>query len=171
MTEENKSKKTWFSRIKSIALYVFFALALGWGVDFWRAQSIVSGKAPELIATSVQGENIDLIAMSQDKPVMVYFWATWCSVCSFVSPSVDFVDNQMQVVSVALNSGGNERVAQYLSAKDYDFTVVNDEKGHIGKAWEISLTPTIIVVDKGVITSVTTGFTSPFGMWARMLFS
>jgi len=171
MTQENKSKKTWFSRIKSIALYVFFALALGWGVDFWRAQSIVSGKAPELIATSVQGENIDLIAMSQDKPVMVYFWATWCSVCSFVSPSVDFVDNHVQVVSVALNSGGNERVAQYLSAKDYDFTVVNDEKGDIGKAWEISLTPTIIVIDKGVITTVTTGFTSPFGMWARMLFS
>jgi len=173
MTEQHKAKKNtgWLSRVKSISIYVFFALALGWGADFWRAQSIASGQAPELIATSVQGGKVDLIAMSQEKPVMVYFWATWCSVCSVVSPSVDFVDNNMQVVTVALNSGGSTRVKQYLDAKEYDFTVLNDATGAIGKAWGISLTPTILVVDKGQITSVTTGFTSPLGMWARMLLS
>ena len=175
MTEHNlqqpKVKKSWGARIRSFAVYVLLALALGWGVDIWRAQSIASGKAPQLVATSVQGDKVDLIAMSQDKPVLVYFWATWCSVCSFVSPSVDFVNDQVQVVTVALNSGENKRVQQYLGAKDYDFTVVNDPRGEIGREWGISLTPTIIVIDKGEVTSVTTGFTSPFGMWVRMLLS
>ncbi|WP_413691606.1 protein disulfide oxidoreductase [Psychromonas sp. KJ10-2] len=173
MTDENvkKPKKGWGSHLKSGAIYILLALALGWGVDLWRAQSIASGKAPALVATSVQGEQVDLIAMSQEKPVLVYFWATWCSVCTTVSPSVNFVSDGMQVVSIALSSGSEERVQQYLNAKDYDFTVLNDPKTVISRTWGISLTPTLIVVDKGEITAVTTGFTSPFGMWARMLLS
>tara|TARA_R110001583_G_scaffold4978_5_gene27693 strand:- start:3697 stop:4224 length:528 start_codon:yes stop_codon:yes gene_type:complete len=167
----SKKRKSWISHIKSISIYLFLALAIGWGVDLWRAQSIASGKAPELVAISVQGNEIDLIAMSHKKPVLVYFWATWCSVCTTVSPSVDFVSNNMQVVTIALNSGEDKRVRQYLSAKGYDFTVLNDPKGVIGRAWGVSLTPTLIVIDKGEISSVTTGFTSPFGMWARVLLS
>ena len=167
----SKKRKSWISHIKSISIYLFLALAIGWGVDLWRAQSIASGKAPELVAISVQGNEIDLIAMSHKKPVLVYFWATWCSVCTTVSPSVDFVNNNMQVVTIALNSGEDKRVRQYLSAKGYDFTVLNDPKGVIGRAWGVSLTPTLIVIDKGEISSVTTGFTSPFGMWARVLLS
>lgn len=172
-SNEDKIKKpsTWGSRFRSITIYALFALALGWGVDLWRAQSIASGKAPALVATNVQGEQVDVIAMSQEKPVLVYFWATWCSVCSVVSPSVDFVSSHMQVVTVALSSGEDKRVKQYLSGKDYDFNTVNDSQGLIGREWGISLTPTLIVIDKGQISSVTTGFTSPFGMWARMLFS
>ena len=168
---EKKLKRTWLSRLKTVTMYGLFILAVGWGADFWRAQSIVSGKAPELVALSIQGEQVDLMAMSQDKPVLVYFWATWCSVCSTVSPSVDFVSRNMQVVTVALNSGDDKRIQQYMSAKDYDFTVFNDATGLIGRAWGISLTPTLMVIDKGQITSVTTGFTSPIGMWARMLLS
>jgi thiol-disulfide isomerase/thioredoxin len=169
--EKIKKTSTWGSRIRSIVIYAVFALALGWGVDFWRAQSIASGKAPALVTTNVQGEEVDIIAMSQEKPVLVYFWATWCSVCSVVSPSVDFVSGHMQVVTVALSSGEDKRVKQYLSGKDYDFNTVNDSQGLIGREWGISLTPTLIVIDKGQISSVTTGFTSPFGMWARMLLS
>jgi thiol-disulfide isomerase/thioredoxin len=171
MFEKKKAKKSWVSRLRSILGYVLFFLVVGWGVDLWRAQELVSGKAPELTAVSVQGEPIDLIAMSQDKPVLVYFWATWCSVCSTVSPSVDFVSDGYQVVTVALSSGPNERVQRYLSAKEYDFTVVNDEKGLISRQWGISVTPTLFVINKGEISSVTTGFTSPFGMWARLFLS
>jgi thiol-disulfide isomerase/thioredoxin len=169
MPEERKIKKSWWTRLKYIISYVLFFLVVGWGVDLWRAQDLVSGKAPELTAVSVQGETIDLLAMSQDKPVLVYFWATWCSICSTVSPSVDFVSNHYQVVTVVLNSGAEERVKQYLTAKDYRFTVVNDEKGLISRQWGIAVTPTLFVLNKGEVSSVTTGFTSPMGMWVRLL--
>lgn len=171
MSENKKVKKTWGGRLKSLLGYVLFFLVVGWGVDLWRAQDLVSGKAPQLTAVSLQGEAVDLFAMSQEQPVLVYFWATWCSVCSTVSPSVNFVSDGAQVVTVALSSGADERVQRYLGAKDYDFTVINDEKGLISREWGISVTPTLFVIDKGEISSVTTGFTSPFGMWARLLFS
>lgn len=171
MFEHKKTRKSWAGRIKSVLGYALFLLVVGWGVDLWRAQDLASGAVPVLKSVSVQGESLDLFAMSQEKPVLVYFWATWCSVCRTVSPSVDFVSDQYQVVTVALNSGDEARVQRYLNAKDYHFPVVNDPTGLISREWWISVTPTIFIVDKGEVSSVTTGFTSPFGMWARLLLS
>jgi thiol-disulfide isomerase/thioredoxin len=165
----NKRKKGWLSWLKEIGSLIAIVIVVSWGADLWRSQSMVSGQAPNLLAESVQGDNIDLIAMSQENPVMVYFWATWCAVCSGVSPSVDFISDSYQVVTVALSSGKPQRIKQYLNAKEYNFNVINDPKGKISRAWGVSVTPTIFVIDKGEITSVTTGFTSPIGMWLRLL--
>jgi len=163
--------KGWASRIKSLLGYGLFFCVVSWGVDLWRAQDLVSGAAPELTGVSVQGQQLDLYAMSQEKPVLVYFWATWCSVCRTVSPSVSFMSDQYSVITVALNSGNTTRVQRYLKAKEYDFPVLNDPKGQLSRAWGISVTPTVFIVNKGKVASVTTGFTSPFGLWARLLFS
>lgn len=140
-------------------------------MDVWRSQSMVSGSAPALSYSTIQGEEVNLIAMSQEKPVLVYFWATWCPVCSFVSPSVDFMSEHYNVVTVALRSGDEKRVSQYLAAKEYGFTTINDPTGKISQEWKISVTPSLFVIDKGEISSVTTGFTTPLGMWIRLLFS
>jgi thiol-disulfide isomerase/thioredoxin len=168
-SKKSKSKKSIGKWVKEIFSYLLLFVIISSGVDYWRSQSMVSGDAPELVATSVQGEEIDLIALSQDKPVMVYFWATWCGVCSTVSPSVDFISGHYQVITVALSSGEQNRVNQYLKAKEYQFNVVNDPRGLISKEWSVSVTPTIFVIDKGEIKSITTGFTSPIGMWLRLL--
>lgn len=123
-----------------------------------------------MVVTSIQGDEIDLIAMSQKEPVLVYFWGTWCPVCSTTSPSVNFLSDYYPTVTVALTSGKPERVQQYQTEKDYQFQTVNDQKGAISRSWGVSVTPTIFVVDKGEITSVTTGFTSPIGIWLRLIF-
>jgi len=171
MLVSKKIKKSWGSRVKSLFSYLIIFVIIGWGIDMWRSQSLASGMAPTLSEISVQGELIDLHQMSQDKPVLVYFWATWCSVCRAVSPSVEMVDGYYQVLSVALNSGTDQRIQQYLKHKEYDFSVINDPKGMIGREWGIAVTPTLFVIHQGEITSVTTGFTSPFGIWLRLFFS
>ena len=74
-------------------------------------------------------------------------------------------------MAVALTSGDNKRIQRYLAAKEYNFAVVNDASGLISREWGVSVTPTLLVINKGQITSVTTGFTSPLGIWARLLFA
>lgn len=170
MSKQNK-RKGWRGWLKEVLIFSLIAVTIGWAADLWRSQSIVSGKAPELITQSVRGEKIDLLTMSKEKPVLVYFWATWCGVCSTVSPSVDFISDHYQVVSVALTSGDKQRIKQYLHAKQYNFNVVNDPRGEISREWAVSVTPTIFVISDGQISAVTTGFTSPIGMWLRLLFS
>lgn len=165
-----KRRKGYLGWLKEALIFVSIIIVVGWGADLWRSQSMASGQAPQLITKSIQGDDIDLMMMSQEKPVMVYFWATWCAVCSSVSPSVDFMSKHYQVVTIALSSGEPQRLKQYLTAKEYSFSVVNDPMGELSRKWGVSVTPTLFVIDKGEITTVTTGFTSPIGMWLRLLF-
>ena len=73
------------------------------------------------------------------------------------------------MVTIALTSGKGARVSQYLQEKDYNFTVINDVAGDISKQWGVFVTPTIVILDKGKIKFITTGFTSPLGIWLRLL--
>jgi thiol-disulfide isomerase/thioredoxin len=169
---ENKTQKSLGQRIKrwskellSILLIVGVISA---AMDFYRSQSMPQGNAIPMVGTSIQGEEIDLIELSkQGEPVIVYFWATWCGACKFVSPSVDWLAKSHNVVSVSLSSGPDERVSRYLKAKDYSFDVLNDTSGQIGRDWAISVTPTIAIIKDGEIKSITTGVTTPLGIWLR----
>lgn len=167
LTQPNR----WVGYLKELLIFSLIAVVFSLIVDRWRGESIISGKAPILSTQSLSGDRLDLIAMSKDEPVLIYFWATWCGVCNTVSPSVDFIAQHYQVISVALNSGESNRIKQYLNAKEYTFNVVNDPTGEIGRQWGVSVTPTIFIIDNGNISTVTTGFTSPIGMWLRLLFS
>ncbi|MEZ9058930.1 thioredoxin domain-containing protein [Vibrio pelagius] len=157
--------KRWSKELLSILLIVGVISA---AMDFYRSQSMPQGNAIPMVGTSIQGEEIDLIELSkQGEPVIVYFWATWCGACKFVSPSVDWLAKSHNVVSVSLSSGPDERVSRYLQAKDYSFDVLNDTSGQIGRDWAISVTPTIAIIKDGEIKSITTGVTTPLGIWLR----
>ncbi len=157
--------------LKDIMLILFFVIVVNFAIDIYHAKSTLSGVVPELVTRSIQGDNIDIIKMSKNKPVLIYFWGTWCPVCSRVSPYVNFMAHYYPVVSVALTSGNDSRVQEYLHGKKYNMVTINDPKGLISKQWSVYVTPTIFVVNKGKITSVTTGFTTPIGMWIRLFFS
>lgn len=157
--------KRWSKELLSILLIVGVISA---AMDFYRSQSMPQGDAIAMVGTSIQGEDIDLIELSkQGEPVIVYFWATWCGACKFVSPSVNWLAKSRNVVSVSLSSGPDERVSRYLQAKDYSFDVLNDTSGQIGRDWAISVTPTIAIIKDGEIKSITTGVTTPIGIWLR----
>ena len=157
--------KRWSKELLSILLIVGVISA---AMDFYRSQSMPQGDAIAMVGTSIQGEEIDLIELSkQGEPVIVYFWATWCGACKFVSPSVNWLAKSHNVVSVSLSSGPDERVSRYLQAKDYSFDVLNDTSGQIGRDWAISVTPTIAIIKDGEIKSITTGVTTPIGIWLR----
>lgn len=147
-----------------VALTVFSA-----ALDMWRSKDIPKSDLPNIQAMTLQGDSVDLKLMSQEQPVLLYFWGSWCPVCSFVSPSVDIFSRQYPVVTVAMTSGSNEKMQQYLHHKGYSFPVVNDPQGELSRAWSMQVTPTILVIKDGQVVFYTSGFTSLPGMWWRML--
>lgn len=124
-----------------------------------------------MAVATLKGDWLDINKMSQDKPVLIYFWATWCSVCDLVSPSVNWLSDSHQVVSIAITSGPNKRLKQYIQYKDYHFPVINDEKGLISQQWGVTATPSVVIVNKGAIASITTGASTPIGLWLRLFFA
>lgn len=161
--------KKWGKELVSMILIVG---VVSFAMDFYHSRSMPQGAAIPIVGQSLQGKDIDVIELSKNgKPVIVYFWATWCGACKFVSPTVNSFGDSHQVVSVALSSGPDERVQRYLDAKEYDFPVINDLSGSISRSWGVNVTPSIVIIKDGKITSIATGVTSPIGLWIRTYFA
>lgn len=146
---------------------VLIAAAVIWGMDWLLAPQLPAGLAQQPL-TTLQGE-VNLATLSQDKPVLVYVWATWCGVCKLTTPTVAALSqNGTQVVTVALRSGDDPRVATWLEKKGLRGPAVNDENGAVSQRWDISVTPTFIVLQQGKVVSTTTGWSSSWGLKLRL---
>ncbi|OOF87708.1 protein disulfide oxidoreductase [Rodentibacter ratti] len=140
-------------------------------LDFIRKPEI----PPEISKTALydlQGNSFFLPQIAQDKPMLVYFWGTWCGYCRYTSPAInDLAKEGYPVVSIALRSGSEKDVEDYLAKHDYRFTTVNDPQGTIAQKWQVNVTPTIIILNKGKMDLATTGWTSYWGLKVRLFFT
>lgn len=160
-----KKMKRWG---KETLIYLVVIIVLSIAVDAWRTKDMPVNTAPILEGISATGEVIDVIAMSKKKPVIVYFWATWCAACRFVTPTINWFSDSYQVVGISTSSGEDRRVSGYMVSHNYTFTNINDTYGDISRTWGIRVTPTIVIIDKGEIKNITTGITTPPGLLARL---
>ncbi|MFC2568573.1 MAG: thioredoxin domain-containing protein, partial [Haemophilus parainfluenzae] len=94
-------------------------------LDFIRKPNI----PPEINATvlyDLQGDAFFLPQLDQTKPTIIYFWGSWCGYCRYTSPAINSLSEEgYPVVSVALRSGTNKDVEDYLQTHHYQFTTVN----------------------------------------------
>ncbi len=161
-------KKTFLSRLRELTLYIVLGLVIVAGVDWYRSQDMPKDVAMDFSVQTMDGRVVNINQLSQDQPVVIYFWATWCGACQFVSPTVNWLSDHYAVVAVSGSSGTDQRVKAFLQQKGYQFDNINDPNGGLFKQWGISLTPTIFVVKDGEVASVTTGITTPPGLLARI---
>ncbi|NDO80660.1 protein disulfide oxidoreductase [Citrobacter sp. NCU1] len=137
-------------------------------VDAWRAPQLPSSFDSTPLQT-VDGETVTLAKLSAEKPVLLYFWASWCSICRFTTPDVARLQREGgNVMTIALRSGSEADVSRWLARKNVTFPVINDASGEISRRWEISVTPTLVIVSKGEVVSTTSGWTSYWGMRLRL---
>ncbi|MGF1695234.1 protein disulfide oxidoreductase [Vibrio lamellibrachiae] len=163
-----KKKRTWKYWLKEVLMYVVVITVVSIGVDYWRAQDMPNDVPSPIQALSLDGEYIDVIEMSKEKPVVVYFWATWCGACKFVTPTINRLGDSYHVVGISGTSGEDRRVSRYLEAHGYDFSNINDNRNSIFREWGVTVTPTIVIIRNGEVKSITTGITTPPGLYARL---
>ncbi|TKV20747.1 protein disulfide oxidoreductase [Citrobacter sp. TBCS-14] len=137
-------------------------------MDAWRAPTLPTAFDSTPLQT-LEGETVTLAALSQQEPVLLYFWASWCGVCRFTTPDVARLQREGEnVMTIALRSGSEAEVSRWLSRKGVDFPVINDADGTLSRSWEVSVTPTLVVMSQGRVVSTTSGWTSYWGMKLRL---
>ncbi|MEB4676873.1 protein disulfide oxidoreductase [Enterobacteriaceae bacterium G50] len=157
--------------LKDLVVLLLLAMALMWGMDQLRKPELpenVSG----IVLQTLDGETHSLAELSQKKPLLLYVWATWCGICRYTTPAVEQLSQEGQnVLSVALRSGDDSQLAQWMTKKHLTLPVVNDPRGALSARWQVSVTPTLVVISQGQVVNVTTGWTSYWGMRARLWWS
>ena len=88
MTETATPRPRWRRWGKEALWLLLFALILSTVLDLWRSPALPEG-SPLPVLTLQDGTRADLQAMSRDRPLLVYYWASWCAVCRFTTPTVE----------------------------------------------------------------------------------
>ena len=120
-----RSKKTpkqkALSLIKTVLLYGLVFAIIYTAVNWWR-QPVMPAN-PQLQLTDYQGQVVDLESLSNEQPTLVYFWGTWCPICSVTSPTINTLaaENNYPIVTVAIKSGSDQELHSYLKQNNYSF--------------------------------------------------
>jgi thiol-disulfide isomerase/thioredoxin len=135
-------------------------------LSFYRSSDLNKDR---LNLSSVTLLNNQSYTLPKNEPIMIYFWGTWCPVCKVQSPNIEKISKNFNVLSVALNSGNDERISEYLKSRDLHFKVINDTDGILAHKYNVTVFPTTIIFDKDgneIFSDV--GYTTTFGSWIRM---
>ncbi|HCI53932.1 MAG TPA: protein disulfide oxidoreductase [Gallionella sp.] len=151
---------------RALSLLLFVVVIAG--IRLWQQRDMVSGAAPGLQGVTVSGQPYRLPA-HPGHPVLVHFWASWCSVCRAEQDSIAaFAHDDPNVITVAMQSGSPEQVVAHMREQGINFPVVNDPDGRISRAWGVHAVPaSFIIAPDGTISFVEVGYTTQIGLAIR----
>ena len=161
--QDSKITKRW--RLLKWLMEALFLLLVVFLIHLWQTRDAVQGLAPALNGQLLQGESFALDERGE-KPLLVYFWATWCPVCSFTSDHVQSISEDHSVITVAMQSGDDKQITQHLTDNGHDFPVISDPNGEIARSWNVRAVPTLYFLDsENRIRHVSVGYASRLPLW------
>jgi len=109
--------------------------------------------APDIELQNMKGSNVSLSQFQGQKPVLLYFWATWCHYCQAARPAVIQIqkDNPDAIEILAINVGSGDslaKVQRYEEANPAPFTVLYDPDSKVTRSYRVEGIPHFILLDK-----------------------
>ena len=152
--------------IKEI-VFLFIVITISLNViSYYKALDLNKEKLFFNSLTLINGENFTL---KKDKPLLIYFWATWCPICKIESPNIQRLSKEYEVLTIAVNSGTNQNIKAYIEKNNYTFKVYNDTNEILNRKLNIKAYPTTLIYDKNKnLFFSDVGYTSTIGLKLRM---
>ncbi len=138
-------------------------------ISFFKKPTIAEENLPNIPIELLSGEKTSL-AKYKGKPLILYFWGSWCPVCKMSSPVINDLSKEYQVITIAVNSGSDEKLKKYMLEHNLQFPTLNDNDGKLAKTFGITTFPTTFTYnDAGKNIFVDSGYTSAtslkFKLW------
>lgn len=129
--------------------------------------------APDFTLGDLDGRNVSLSAY-KGRPVVLYFWASWCRYCRDEMPRLDewLQDAQQSAdfVLFAVNiMESAATVQETLEALGVDLPVLLDRDGHVARQYLVYGTPSYYFIDaEGILRGRIFGSARPETLRARL---
>lgn len=168
----NWSRQRLKSGLKTVLIYGLLIIVGGFIGNLWMSRDQASGKAPVIQGQSLDGEWQSINPVNEEGPVLLYFFAEWCPICSVQHDVISSLSEQYPVIAIAMQSGNLEQVKNYVEQKQLGFPVINDHDGRISRLYGVNGVPASFIIDrKGAIQFSTRGYATQAGLLARLWFA
>jgi thiol-disulfide isomerase/thioredoxin len=113
----------------------------------------VGEAAPNFTSYDLQGNKVSLSDFGS-RPVLLTFWATWCTVCKEELPALQGLEQRyssdgLKVLAVDYRETSNERMRQYLAGINVTLQSAIDPAAAIATAYGVDVgLPVNVVVDR-----------------------
>ena len=115
---------------------------------------VIGKTAPDFQFTGLDGSIVKLSGLV-GKPVLVNFWATWCTPCMEEMPFMQQISNNWTsqgLVFLSIDNGESaDTTKSFIQKNGYTFNVFPDPKGTVAAKYGIRALPTTLLVDKNGI--------------------
>ena len=105
--------------------------------------------APDWRLASADGGSVRLSQAVKEKPVIVFFWASWCPYCKALMPHLQSIrleyGDRVEILAIQIKDKAD--AAAFVSEAGYDFTVL-PHGDDVADLYEIHSTPGVILVDQ-----------------------
>jgi len=135
-------------------------------ISYVRKPDLNSTQLPQVEVTLLDTSSYTL---KKGKPIVIHFWATWCKVCKLEAQNIEMLSKQYEVLTIAVNSGENNKIEAYLKERGLTFKVLNDVDGTWAKQFKVEVFPTTFIYDgTGELKFTEVGYTTTAGLLARL---
>ncbi|MBM9500052.1 redoxin family protein [Leptospira sp. 201903071] len=160
-----------FKKTANIALWVVLFLIITIGLSIFKASDLKPSLSLNGM-TQTDGQKFD----SQNRVSVVYFWATWCGVCSTNLPLVQWYSNLLKNSDrfsfVSVEEGEDAlKLAKYIQEREVKFNVVTGNSKFLNE-WKVNAYPAFFILDRnGVIRFADSGIMNPLSLFLRIWIS
>lgn len=141
-------------RVFGALLVVLLAVGAGRGAAAQEEGIAVGSAAPAVVVPDLGNTPVDLGKLIGKRPVLIEFWATWCTSCQAMMPRLAAMRAEYgdTVEFIGINvtiSETREGVAAYVREHAPPFRTLYDEAGDGARAYDPPATSFIVIVDAG----------------------
>jgi len=111
-----------------------------------------SARAADFTLPALDGQPVALNQFLGKKPVLLFFWATWCPECKEAIPSINTLHagplgGKVQILGVDYRES-REKVSAAVKARDIRYPVLLDGSGKVALAYGVIGVPTYVLISR-----------------------
>ena len=120
-------------------------------------------EAPDFTLRDLNQQQVELASFRGKKPVVLFFWTTWCPYCLRELKSLNSMTQQLNkdgIELLAINSGESaQKVSRLVKSYGITYPIYLDENSAVTDRYGVYGVPTFFVIDtKGFIRSAGNAF-------------